>query len=244
VRRRPKAEGLAARRAGRRRPLRLASKLRIGIPSALVDAMLVTRDLALAGGEPAFASGLPFARPARPPLDRVTARLRPSYEQGILTNGPLVRELEARVAERLGVSEAVAVASCTAGLMLAIQALVRRGGSVLMASFTFAATAHAAAWASTVPRFAECGNDDFLLDVADAAARLDGSAAIVATHVFGAPCHPERVEALAGPTSRSCSTRPTRSVPRGGGARSEASAPPRSSAPARPRCWSPARAVS
>ena len=152
----------------------------------------------MAGGEPAFPAGLPFARPARPPLDRVMARLRPSYEQGMLTNGPLVRELEGRVADRLGVSEVVAVASCTAGLMLVIQALVRPGRSVLMPSFTFAATAHAAAWVGAIPRFAECGTDDFLLDVADAGARLDGSAAMVATHVFGAPCHPERVEALAG----------------------------------------------
>src|SRR5262245_35094563 len=125
------------------------------------------------------------------------ARLRPSYEQGILTNGPLVRDLEARVADRLGVADVVAVASCTAGLMLTIQALVRPNHPVLMPSFTFAATAHAAAWAGTVPRFAECGTDDFLLDLGDAATRLDGSAAIVATHVFGAPCHPERVEALA-----------------------------------------------
>jgi dTDP-4-amino-4,6-dideoxygalactose transaminase len=157
------------------------------------------RNLAVAGGEPAFPAGLPFARPARPPLDRVMARLRPSYEQGILTNGPLVRELEGRVADRLGVPEVVAVASCTAGLMLTIQALVRPGRAVLMPSFTFAATAHAAAWAGNTPRFAECGTDDFLLDIADAEARLDGSAAIVATHVFGAPCHPEQVEALAGP---------------------------------------------
>ncbi len=81
--------------------------------------------------------------------------------------------------------------------MLTIQALIRSGGSVLMPSFTFAATAHAAAWAGGVPRFAECRTDDFLLDVDDAADRLDGSVAVVATHVFGAPCHPERVEALA-----------------------------------------------
>ena len=42
MRRRPKAEGTAALRAGRRRLLRVASKLRIGVPLALVDAMLVT----------------------------------------------------------------------------------------------------------------------------------------------------------------------------------------------------------
>ena len=153
--------------------------------------------LALLGGESAFATGLAFVQPARPPLDRVMARLRPSYDRGILTNGPLVRELEDAVAARVGVAHVVAVSSCTVGLMLTLQALIRAGEAVLMPSFTFAATAHAAAWAGGTPRFAECRLDDFVLDVDDAAERLDGAAAVMATHVFGAPCHPERVEALA-----------------------------------------------
>ncbi|HWM21857.1 MAG TPA: aminotransferase class I/II-fold pyridoxal phosphate-dependent enzyme [Ilumatobacteraceae bacterium] len=152
--------------------------------------------LAMLGGEPVFPAGLKFARPAAPPLERVVARLEPSYDLGILTNGPLVRELELQVANRLGVDHVVAVSSCTAGLMLTLQALVPPGRPVLMPSFTFAATAHAAAWVGGIPRFAECGDDDFLLDVDDAAHRIDGSAAILATHVFGAPCHPERVEEL------------------------------------------------
>jgi dTDP-4-amino-4,6-dideoxygalactose transaminase len=154
--------------------------------------------LALLGGEPVFPAGLRFARPAAPPLERVVARLEPSYERGILTNGPLVRELELQVADRLAVNHVVAVSSCTAGLILTLQALVPQGRPVVMPSFTFAATAHAAAWVGGIPRFAECGADDFLLDVDDAASRLDGAAAIVATHVFGAPCHPERVEEIAG----------------------------------------------
>ena len=36
--------------------------------------------LAMLGGEPAFPEGLRFARPAAPPLERVVARLEPSYE--------------------------------------------------------------------------------------------------------------------------------------------------------------------
>ncbi|HLT69222.1 MAG TPA: DegT/DnrJ/EryC1/StrS family aminotransferase [Acidimicrobiales bacterium] len=151
-------------------------------------------DLALLGGQPAFPEGLPFFRPATPPLERVTARLAPSYERGVLTNGPLVRELETAVAERLGVPEVVAVASCTAGLMLAFQALARPGTAAVMPSFTFSATAHAARWAGAVPRFAECDAASCQLDLADAAARLEGASVLVGTHVFGAPCAPEQVE--------------------------------------------------
>lgn len=151
---------------------------------------------ALLGGTPAFEAGLPFFRPAKPSLERVTARLAPSYDRGVLTNGPLVRQFEAEAAERLGVPHVVAVASCTSGLMLVLQALARPGSAAVMPSFTFSATAHAARWAGAVPRFAECDTATCQLDVDDAARRLDGASVLVGTHVFGAPCTPEAVEEL------------------------------------------------
>jgi dTDP-4-amino-4,6-dideoxygalactose transaminase len=114
----------------------------------------------------------------------------------MLTNGQLVRQFEAAAAERLGVPHVVAVSSCTAGLMLVFQALARPGTAVLMPSFTFSATAHAAHWAGAVPRFAECDVATCQLDVADAAGRLDGASLLVGTHVFGSPCTPEEVEQL------------------------------------------------
>jgi dTDP-4-amino-4,6-dideoxygalactose transaminase len=151
---------------------------------------------AVAGGEPAFAEGLPFFRPAKPPLEEVTRRLEPSYAKGMLTNSALVRELEERAAERLDVPHVVAVASCTAGLMLVTQALATPGSAVAMPSFTFSATAHAAVWAGATPRFTECDVTSCQIDVEDAAKRLDGVSLLVGTHVFGAPCRPEDVEAL------------------------------------------------
>lgn len=150
---------------------------------------------AILGGPPAFPDGLPFARPFTPDLDAVTARLRPSYDRGQLTNGRLVRELEERAAQRLGVDHVVAVASCTAGLMLVIQAL-ELDGPVLLPSFTFSASAHAVAWNGLRPLLAECDPGSFQLDLADAEARLDGARAIMGTHVFGAPCQPSAVEKL------------------------------------------------
>lgn len=151
---------------------------------------------AILGGPPEFPDGLPFARPFTPPLDAVTARLRPSYERGELTNGRLVRELEARAAERLAVDHVVAVSSCTAGLMLSIQAL-GGDGPVLLPSFTFSASAHAVAWNRRHPLLADCDPDSLQLDLTAAEDRLGGATAILATHVFGAPCRPSAVEKLA-----------------------------------------------
>ena len=158
----------------------------------------VPSQLALLSGTSTDGPGLPFARPARPPLDRVVRRLTRSYESGQLTNGALVRELEERVADRLRVDHVVAVSSCTSGLMLVVQALVEgRPGPVVLPSFTFSASAHAAAWNGRTPRFVECDPDTFQIDLAHAEPALDGASALMPTHVFGAPCCPEAVEKLA-----------------------------------------------
>jgi dTDP-4-amino-4,6-dideoxygalactose transaminase len=152
--------------------------------------------LAILGGPPAFPDGVPFVRPPVPPLARVMELLEPSWDQGMLTNGPLVRRLEAEAAELLGVDHVVAVSSCTTGLMLALRALIG-SGDVLLPSFTFSASAHAVAWNGARPRFAECDPASFQLDLSDAEARSAGTAGILATHVFGAPCDAEGVEKLA-----------------------------------------------
>jgi len=147
---------------------------------------------AILGGEPAFPEGLAFVRPSVPDLDRVVARFAPSYERGMLTNGPLVRELEDQAAQRLGVAHVVAVSSCTAGLMLVLRALAP-DGPVVLPSFTFSASAHAVAWNGLEPRFVECDPASFQVDPAAVTSRIDGAGAVLATHIFGAPC---AVEAL------------------------------------------------
>lgn len=151
---------------------------------------------AILGGPAGFPEGIPFARPLRPPLERVVERLRPSYDAGILTNGPLGRQLEEEAAERLGVAEVVAVSSCTTGLILALCALGLEG-PVVVPSFTFSASAHAIHWNGLEPRFADCDDATFQLDPGDAAGRLEGAAGVLATHVFGAPCEVEALEGLA-----------------------------------------------
>jgi dTDP-4-amino-4,6-dideoxygalactose transaminase len=152
---------------------------------------------AILGGLPAFPNGLPFARVPVPPLERVMERLRPSYEAGRITDGPLVRQLEEATAERLGARHVVAVSSATAGLMLTLRVLAPPDRPVLLPSFTFSASAHAVGWNGLVPRFADCDERTFHLDPHDAESRLGDAGTIMPTHLFGAPCAAERFETLA-----------------------------------------------
>ena len=151
------------------------------------------------GGDPAFSPALALTEVVVPRRAALQARLDQVLDSGRLTNGPFVRELEEEAARLLGVPHVVAVASCTSGLMLVLQALgVSR--RVAMPSFTFSATAHAAAWAGASPRFVECDEASLTVDVDDLAAHLEDCTAIMATHVYGTPCDVERLEELSAST--------------------------------------------
>lgn len=140
-----------------------------------------------------FPSAIPLARPS---VDSaaVVPLLAEILESGSLTNARVVRELEVRAEEYLGVTRCVAVSSCTAGLMLVLRA-AELSGDVIVPSFTFAATAHAVAWNGIAPRFADVDPRTLTLSAA-AAERAVGirTSAILATHIYGTPCD---VEALA-----------------------------------------------
>jgi dTDP-4-amino-4,6-dideoxygalactose transaminase len=77
-----------------------------------------------APGEPAAAGvRVPFVRPALPPWESLGPDLAGIVASGRLTKGPFVERLEQAVAARLGVRHAIAVSSCTVGLMLVYRAL-------------------------------------------------------------------------------------------------------------------------
>lgn len=152
------------------------------------------------GGAPAFPDGLPLVRPSLGDDHLLVRRFADILASGVLTNGPTVRALEEAVATRLDVAHVVAVASCTSGLALTLQAL-DACGPVVLPSFTFAASAHAVVWAGGTPVFADVREDSLTLDPGDAArtlARIPSEAtALTATHVYGTPCRTGELQAVA-----------------------------------------------
>jgi dTDP-4-amino-4,6-dideoxygalactose transaminase len=177
---------------------------------------VIQRTPALLGGSPAFPDGLRLLRPSLPVPGDVLPGIERALAGGMLTKGAVLRDYERRVAEHLGVARAVAVSSCTAGLMLVFQALAEANGvtprpsaaapggagpataqvarpRALMPSFTFMATAMAAVWAGLEPVFCDIDRDSWCLSPASVDAALAdpgrgfGAALVVPVHVFGNP---------------------------------------------------------
>ena len=163
----------------------------------MTSSVIQTFPPAVLGGAPAFADGVPLVRPTIRDIPALARHLETILASGTLTSGPTVRTLEEAIAERLGVSHVVAVSSCTAGLMLVLQALDARG-PVVMPSFTFSASAHAVVWAGGTPAWADVDPARLTLDPAQAAAAAtEATVAITATHVYGAPCQVEDLQNVA-----------------------------------------------
>jgi len=98
---------------------------------------------------------LVVGRPNLPHLGDFYRYAEKIWESGRLTNnGPLVRELESRIADKLNVAHCVCVANCTLGLQIVARAL-ELTGNVIMPSWTFVATAHALSWIGLNPVFAD-----------------------------------------------------------------------------------------
>jgi perosamine synthetase len=101
--------------------------------------------------------------------------------------GRYVREVEAVLAERIGVPFAVSANSATSALIMAYGALnLGPGDEVLVPAFSFHATATAVLVFGAVPVFVDIKPDTFCLDPADAARKITSrTRAIVPVHLGG-----------------------------------------------------------
>ena len=115
------------------------------------------------------------------------ARWQRILEHGGFVNGPEVRELEAALAAFLGVPHVVCCSNGSDALVLALRgAGVGPGDEVLVPAFTFFASAGAVARTGAVPVFCDIDPATFLLDAADAAARITPrTKAVMLVHLYG-----------------------------------------------------------
>ncbi len=93
--------------------------------------------------------------------------------------------LEREFADMIGTKYALAVSSCSAALFLSLKALgLPRDAKVLIPGFTFAAVPSSVVHADCVPVLCEVG-DNYRVNMADFAAKLDGVQAVIISHMRG-----------------------------------------------------------
>jgi dTDP-4-amino-4,6-dideoxygalactose transaminase len=133
-----------------------------------------------------------------PPLEEYVRYLEGIWERGQLTNnGPLVKELEARLKEYLGVKHLFFVSNGTIALQIAIKAL-DLNGEIITTPFSYVATTSSIVWEGCRPVFVDIDPDTLNLnpDLIEAAI-TPRTTAILAVHVYGHPCDVDRIQAIA-----------------------------------------------
>lgn len=126
------------------------------------------------------------------------ARVGEMFDRQWLTNnGPLVQEFEHRIADIVGVRNAVAMCNATAAIELASRAL-GLSGEVILPSYTFVATAHALQWQGITPVFADIDPLTHNLDPKAIESLITPkTTGIVGVHLWGRGCDTAAIENIA-----------------------------------------------
>jgi dTDP-4-amino-4,6-dideoxygalactose transaminase len=155
-------------------------------------------DLAIFGGEPAFDEPLHVGRPSQGNRQRLFARLGEMLDRNWLSNnGPLVQELEEKIAQHVGARHCVAICNATVALEIAIRAL-ELSGEVIVPSMTFIATAHALQWQQITPVFCDVDPRRHTLDPARVEELITPrTSGIIGVHLWGRACDVESLDEIA-----------------------------------------------
>lgn len=120
-------------------------------------------------------------------------------ESGWVSQGPEAKLFEERVAEYLGIKRAIAVTNCTAALHLALLCLgISKGDEVLVADYTFPATAHAVLYCGAEPVFVDVNPRTYNMDPEKIEEKItERTRAIIPVHTFGQPAEMDRIVLVA-----------------------------------------------
>jgi perosamine synthetase len=118
---------------------------------------------------------------------------------GRLSLGPMLERFERLFAETLGVPNASAVSSGTAGLHLAVRAAgVQPGDEVVTTPFSFVSSANCVVYEGATPVFCDIDARTLNIDPAAAAAAVtERTTGVLPVHIFGYPADLPAIERLA-----------------------------------------------
>jgi len=151
------------------------------------------------GGKPLTDAPLPFVRPQLPSLGDLQESYQHILNNGMVTTGPFAERLGDEIRRHLGTEYAIAVSSCTTGLMLLVQALnLPKGSEIIIPSFTFMATGLGPIWNGLRIRFVDVDRDTMNIDPERVEEAITpNTSAIIGVHQFGNPAPIESLQRIA-----------------------------------------------
>lgn len=131
--------------------------------------------------------------------DEELAEVKKVLDSGYLTQGPKVAEFENIIKEMTGAKHAFATSSATTALHLSLVSLgIGVGDEVLVADFTFPATANVVVQQDAKPVFVDILLDTFAMDPIDLEKKITSKTkAIMPIDPFGLCCNMERINEIA-----------------------------------------------
>lgn len=133
-----------------------------------------------------------------PPQKEYNDLVKRAWDKLWLTNrGELTLELESKLKEKLSIEKIIITNNGTIPIQIALK-LLGKEGEIITTPFSYVATTSAIVWEKCTPVFVDIHPEYLTIDETKIEAAITPkTTAILATHVFGNPCHIEAIEAIA-----------------------------------------------
>jgi dTDP-4-amino-4,6-dideoxygalactose transaminase len=153
---------------------------------------------AILGGPKEFSTTIPVGQLYFPPWDEYVSAFEKIFHRQYYTNqGPLVSELEERLADYIGVKHAICVTNMTIGLIILAEAMALRG-KVILPAFTFVASAQSLRWVGLEPLLCDIDINTHQIDSTKIEALIsDEVSAIMGVNLWGGACDIAALESIA-----------------------------------------------
>lgn len=133
-----------------------------------------------------------------PDYQLYSSYLKRAWDAVWLTNrGELTLELEAKIKEKYSINHIIITNNGTIPIQIALK-LLGNQGEIITTPFSYVATTSAIIWENCKPVFVDIHPELLTIDETKIEAAITPkTTAILATHVFGNPCHVEAIEKIA-----------------------------------------------
>lgn len=141
---------------------------------------------------------IPVTKTFLPSISDYTKILNRAWENQWITNrGELVLELENKIKDELGVKNVIVTNNGTIPLQIALK-LLGNYGEIITTPFSYVATTASIVWENCTPVFVDINPEYLTIDETKIEAAITNrTTAILATHVFGNPCHIDAINVIA-----------------------------------------------